>query len=57
MSLDFSPEDVQQHLENLGYTNVSEDQLKDFVRDLRRLIRYEEKQKKLQNLMIKEQQK
>jgi len=56
MSLDFSPEDVRQHLENLGYTNTSEDQLKDFVRDLRRLIRYEEKQKKLQNLIIQERQ-
>ena len=56
MSLDFSPEDVRQHLDNLGYTNTSEDQLKDFVRDLRRLIRYEEKQKKLQNLIIQERQ-
>jgi hypothetical protein len=52
MNLDFSSEDVRQHLENLGYNNISEEQLKDFARDLRRLIRYEEKQKKLQKLII-----
>ena len=56
MNLDFSSEDVRQHLENLGYNNISEEQLKDFARDLRRLIRYEEKQKKLQKLIIQERE-
>ena len=56
MNLDFSGGDVRQHLESLGYNNITEDQLKDFVRDLRRLIRYEEKQKKLQKLIIEERQ-
>lgn len=51
MNLNFTPDDVKEHLVSLGYKNVSEDQLKDFVRDLRRLIRYEEKQKRLQKLM------
>ena len=51
MNLDFSPEDVEKHLQTLGYTNVTETQLKDFVKDLRRLIRYEEKQKSLQKLI------
>ncbi len=51
MNINFSSEDVREHLESLGYKNISEDQLKDFVRDLRRLIRYEEKQKRLQKLM------
>merc|ERR1712212_1439206 len=56
MNLDFSSEDVRQHLENLGYNNISEEQLRDFSRDLRRLIRYEEKQKKLQKLIIQERE-
>ena len=56
MNLDFSGGDVRQHLESLGYNNITEEQLKDFVRDLRRLIRYEEKQKKLQKLIIEERQ-
>ena len=48
MTLNFSPDDVRSHLENLGYKDISEHQLKDFVKDLRRLIRYEEKQKRIQ---------
>ena len=51
MSLNFSAEDVRKHLVSLGYSHISEDQLRDFVRDLRRLIRYEEKQKQLQDLI------
>ncbi len=51
MSLNFSHEDVRKHLESLGYTDVSKSQLRDFIRDLRRLIRYEEKQKKIQELL------
>lgn len=51
MSLNFTPEDVRRHLVSLGYGHISEEQLKDFVRDLRRLIRYEEKQKQLQSLI------
>ena len=40
MSLLFSKSDVRRHLSELGYANVTEEQLDDFVRDLRRLIRY-----------------
>lgn len=47
----FSPEDVRRHLEDLGYTHITERQLTEFVRDLRRLIRYEEKQKRLRELL------
>lgn len=51
MSLKFTPEDVRRHLVSLGYGDIAEEQLGDFVRDLRRLIRYEEKQKQLQSLI------
>ena len=50
MTLTFSSEDVRNHLESLGYKNISDRQLKDFVKDLKRLIRYEEKQKRLEKL-------
>ena len=50
MPLTFSSEDVRNHLESLGYEDISERQLKDFVKDLRRLIQYEEKQKRLDKL-------
>jgi hypothetical protein len=51
MSLNFAPEDVRRHLEGLGYTTINDRQLKDFIRDLRRLIRYEEKQKRLEQFI------
>ena len=51
MSLKFTPEDVRRHLVSLGYGDIDDEQLGDFVRDLRRLIRYEEKQKQLQSFI------
>ena len=48
MSLNFSKEDVRKHLLDLGYTNISKEQLKEFMNDLKRLIRYEEKQKRIE---------
>ena len=51
MNLDFTAEDVRQHLQSLGYKSITDPQLKDFVGDLRRLIRYEEKQNRLQTLI------
>lgn len=44
----FGKDEVRKHLLSLGYTNVSEDQLADFCKDLKRLIRYEEKQNRIQ---------
>ena len=46
-----SKDDVERHLKDLGYRNVSEEQLSEFIKDLRRLIRYEEKQKRLRGLI------
>ena len=43
MSLLFSKSDMRWHFSELGYANVTEKQLDDFVRDVRRLIRCEEK--------------
>ena len=48
MSLSFSKEDVHKHLLDLGYTNISNEQLREFMTDLKRLIRYEEKQKRIE---------
>jgi len=46
--LSFGKDEVRKHLLSLGYTNLSEDQLSDFCKDLKRLIRYEEKQNRIQ---------
>jgi len=46
--LSFGKDEVRKHLLSLGYSNVSEDQLADFCKDLKRLIRYEEKQNRIQ---------
>ena len=51
MVLPLSREDVERHLKNLGYRNVSEEQLDEFIKDLKRLIRYEEKQTRLRGLI------
>ena len=48
MSFPYGPEDVRRHLENLGYEHITETQLAEFIKDLKRLIRYEEKQSRLQ---------
>jgi hypothetical protein len=48
MSVRFTKSDVNRHLVDLGYTNVTEDQLIEFVVDLKRLMRYDEKQKRFQ---------
>ena len=51
MVLPLSREDVERHLKSLGYRNVSEEQLDEFIKDLKRLIRYEEKQTRLRDLI------
>ena len=45
MSLPFSRDEVRGHLTDLGFQAVSEAQLDNFIVDLKRLIRYEEKKK------------
>jgi len=42
MERKFTEEDIKRHLGELGYSNVSEERLKVFVKDLRRLMKYEE---------------
>jgi hydrolethalus syndrome protein 1 len=42
----FGEEEVLKHLEDLGYKNISQEQLSEFVKDLKKLLRYEEKQKR-----------
>ena len=48
MSFSFSKEDVRKHLLDLGYKNITNEQLHEFMNDLKRLIRYEEKQKRIE---------
>jgi len=45
----FSRSDIKRHLAELGYSNVTEEKLDSFVRDLRKLIRYEERKKEVEN--------
>ena len=52
----FSREDVRRHLTELGYSNIEEGKLDEFCTDLRKLIKYEEKKKKIgQKLELLEQ--
>ncbi len=46
MSVSFTASDVRRHLEELGYKDVGEEQMREFMRDLRRLIKHEERQKR-----------
>jgi len=45
--MDFTREDVIRHLADLGYTNVEEGKLDSFCADLKRLIKYEEKKRRV----------
>jgi len=47
MNSKFSVDDIKKHLVDLGYTNIPEDKLETFVGDLRRLVKYEERKKRL----------
>ena len=47
MDLTFTQEDVRLHLEELGYKNIPEEKLASFLKDLRRLIKHEEKKKRI----------
>ena len=51
MGFPLQREDVERHLKDLGYRNISDEQLDEFVKDLKRLIRYEEKQRRLKDLL------
>ena len=51
MGFPLTRDDVERHLKDLGYRNISEDQLNEFVKDLKRLIRFEEKQSRLKALI------
>lgn len=46
MSYALQPHDVLKYLNELGYQNISSAQLKEFMKDLKRLIKYEQKQVK-----------
>jgi len=45
----FSRSDIKRHLAELGYSNITEEKLDSFVRDLRKLIKYEERKKEVEN--------
>jgi len=46
-TIKFTREDVKRHLSELGYSNIEDSKLDEFCNDLRRLIKYEEKQKNI----------
>jgi len=41
----FTRKDVESHLADLGYTNITDEKLDSFIKDLRKLIKYEERKK------------
>ncbi|XP_014254539.1 uncharacterized protein LOC106669508 isoform X3 [Cimex lectularius] len=41
MDLELDPREVLEHLNALGYSNVSKEQLKEFIKDLKKLIKYD----------------
>lgn len=43
--LELNPRDVLDHLYELGYTNITANQLKEFVKDLKKLIKYDQRMK------------
>jgi hypothetical protein len=47
MERNFTDEDIKRHLAELGYANVPDQRLRVFVKDLRRLMKYEEKKRRL----------
>ena len=47
MERNFTDEDIKRHLTELGYANVPDERLRVFVKDLRRLMKYEEKKRRL----------
>ena len=49
MVLPFTREEVRGHLKDFGLENVSEEKLDEFMHDLKRLVRYDEKQQRLKN--------
>jgi hypothetical protein len=51
MGFPLSRDDVERHLKDLGYRNITDDQLNEFIKDLKRLIRFEEKQSRLKSLI------
>ncbi|KAF4523459.1 hypothetical protein B566_EDAN008868 [Ephemera danica] len=46
VEINLKPEDVLVHLEQLGYHDISPLQLKEFIRDLKKLIKYDIKKQK-----------
>ena len=49
MVFPFSREEVRGQLKDFGLENVSEEKLDEFMHDLKRLVRYDEKQQRLKN--------
>ncbi|KRT79431.1 hypothetical protein AMK59_6417 [Oryctes borbonicus] len=43
MSCVINPRDVLEYLNELGYQNITADQLKEFIRDLKKLIKYDQR--------------
>ena len=46
MVLPIDPSDVRRHLQDLGYNDLDDAELHEFVRDLKRLVKYEERRER-----------
>lgn len=43
MTIKLDPKEVRAHLHRLGYCNITGEQLKDFIKDLKKLIKYDQR--------------
>ncbi|KAG5899922.1 hypothetical protein JTB14_002473 [Gonioctena quinquepunctata] len=50
MSQKINPREVLSYLNELGYVNITAHQLKEFIKDLKKLIKYEQKHKKTSDI-------
>uniref|UniRef100_A0A023F249 Centriolar and ciliogenesis-associated protein HYLS1 C-terminal domain-containing protein n=1 Tax=Triatoma infestans TaxID=30076 RepID=A0A023F249_TRIIF len=54
MSIDLDPQEVLEHLYSLGYYNITKEQLKEFIKDLKKLIKYDLRKEEKKNRLIHE---
>lgn len=54
MSIELDPQEVLEHLYSLGYYNITKEQLKEFVKDLKKLIKYDMRKEERKNRLIHE---
>ncbi|XP_073989216.1 hyls1 centriolar and ciliogenesis associated isoform X2 [Rhodnius prolixus] len=57
MSIELDPQEVLEHLYSLGYYNITKEQLKEFMKDLKKLIKYDLRKEERKNRLMRENDK